>query len=52
MINKEHNFLTVVHFKMCECMFVELLTPAAERCVLLPCAPCATQRSEATEPSD
>ena len=52
MVNNEHDILTVAHFKICECMFVELLAPAAEWCVLLPCAPCAAQRSEATEPSD
>lgn len=52
MVNKEHDILTVAHFKICVCVFVELLAPAAERCGLLPCAPCATQGSETTEPSD
>jgi len=52
MVNKEHDIFTVAHFKICVCMFVELLAPAAERCGLLPCAPCAAQGSETTEPSD
>jgi len=52
MVIKKHDILTVAHFEICECMFVELFASAAERCGLLPCAPCAAQGSETTEPSD